>query len=153
MDRNERKGLKPIQSDWPAAAPSVWPADLPLVPSPLRASPDLPAGPPGAAQRGRAGRRSSGAVRRVGPRESRAREWSRQAAAGRHLRVIYVRDPDADSVFVITAYELRGKPLQAYRRRRRVIPRAESQDPGRQAVTSHADAGSRTRPAIPPSNN
>jgi hypothetical protein len=37
--------------------------------------------------------------------------------AGRHLRVIYV--PEPESVFVITAYELSGKPLAAYRRRRR----------------------------------
>jgi hypothetical protein len=39
--------------------------------------------------------------------------------AGRYLRVIYVPDPEPDSVFVVTAYELRGKPLTAYRRRRR----------------------------------
>ena len=38
---------------------------------------------------------------------------------GRYLRVIYVPDPEPNSVFVITAYELRGKPLNAYRRRRR----------------------------------
>lgn len=37
--------------------------------------------------------------------------------AGRILRVIYVRDPEPDSVFVITAYELRGKPLVAFKRR------------------------------------
>lgn len=42
-----------------------------------------------------------------------------QTRAGRYLRVIYVPDPEPDSVFVITAYELRGKPLTAYRRRRR----------------------------------
>jgi hypothetical protein len=36
---------------------------------------------------------------------------------GRYLRIIYVPDPDPDSVFVITAHELRGKPLSAYRRR------------------------------------
>jgi hypothetical protein len=42
-----------------------------------------------------------------------------QTVAGRYLRVIYVPDPGADSVFVVTAYELRGKPLQAYRRRQR----------------------------------
>ena len=40
-----------------------------------------------------------------------------QTATGRYLRVIYVPDPGADSVFVVTSYELRGKPLQAYRRR------------------------------------
>jgi hypothetical protein len=39
--------------------------------------------------------------------------------AGRYLRVIYVPDPKPGSVFVITAYELTGKPLLAYRRRLR----------------------------------
>lgn len=39
--------------------------------------------------------------------------------SARHLRVIYVPDPEPDSVFVITAYELTGKPLAACRRRRR----------------------------------
>ena len=42
-----------------------------------------------------------------------------QTASGRYLRVIYVRDPKPDSIFVITAYELRGKPLLAYRARQR----------------------------------
>ena len=42
-----------------------------------------------------------------------------QTKAGRYLRVIYVPDPEPDSVFVITAYELMGKPLKAYRRRSR----------------------------------
>jgi len=42
-----------------------------------------------------------------------------QTEAGRYLRVIYVSDPTPGSVFVITAYDLRGKPLIAYRRRRR----------------------------------
>lgn len=56
------------------------------------------------------------------PGEDRAgREGSRvslgQTAAGRYLRVIYAPDPKQDSVFVITGYELRGKPLTAYRRR------------------------------------
>lgn len=41
--------------------------------------------------------------------------------AGRLLRVIYVPDPEPKSVFVITAYELRGKPALAYRRRRRKL--------------------------------
>jgi hypothetical protein len=40
-----------------------------------------------------------------------------QTAAGRFLKVIYVRDPD--SLFVITAYDLTGKALKAYRRRQR----------------------------------
>jgi hypothetical protein len=51
------------------------------------------------------------------------REGSRvaigQTQSGRYLRVIYVPDPEPNSVFVITAYELHGKPLIAYRRRRR----------------------------------
>lgn len=42
-----------------------------------------------------------------------------QTKAGQYLRVIYVPDPEPGSVFVITAYELRGKALKAYRRRRR----------------------------------
>lgn len=42
-----------------------------------------------------------------------------QTMAGRYLRVIYVPDPQSGSVFVITAYELTGKPLTAYRKRKR----------------------------------
>jgi hypothetical protein len=58
------------------------------------------------------------------PGEDRpGREGSRVAIgktrAGRYLRVIYVPDPEPESLFVITAYELRGKPLFAYRRRLR----------------------------------
>ena len=58
------------------------------------------------------------------PGEDRpGREGSRvalgQSRAGRYLRVIYVADPEPESVFVVTAYELKGKPLAAYRRRRR----------------------------------
>jgi hypothetical protein len=40
-----------------------------------------------------------------------------QTRAGRYLRVIYVPDPEPDSLFVITSYELVGKPRKAYRRR------------------------------------
>jgi hypothetical protein len=51
------------------------------------------------------------------------REGSRvalgQTGSGRYLRVIYVPDPESNSIFVITAYELAGKPLAAFRRRRR----------------------------------
>jgi hypothetical protein len=36
---------------------------------------------------------------------------------GRFLRVIVAVDPDRKGVFVITAYDLRGKPLKALRRR------------------------------------
>lgn len=39
--------------------------------------------------------------------------------ASRRLRVIYVPDPEPDSVFVVTAYELGGKPLAAFHRRMR----------------------------------
>ncbi len=58
------------------------------------------------------------------PAEDRpGREGSRvaldQSRAGRYLRVIYVADPEPESVFVITAYELTGKPLAVYRRRGR----------------------------------
>ena len=58
------------------------------------------------------------------PSEDRSgREGSRvalgQRASGRYLRVIYVPDPQPNSVFVITAYELEGKPLAAFRRRRK----------------------------------
>ena len=58
------------------------------------------------------------------PGEDRpGREGSRvaigQARSGRYLRVIYVPDPEPESVFVITAFELRGKPLTAYKRRMR----------------------------------
>ena len=42
-----------------------------------------------------------------------------QTESGRYLRVIYVPDPEPNGVFIITAYELIGKPLTAYRRRRR----------------------------------
>ena len=42
-----------------------------------------------------------------------------QTQAGRYLRVFYVLDSENDEIFVITSYELVGKPLFAYRRRRR----------------------------------
>lgn len=56
------------------------------------------------------------------PGEDRVgREGSRVAIGrtrdGRYLRVIYV--PEPGGMFVITAYELIGKPLAAYRRRQR----------------------------------
>lgn len=53
------------------------------------------------------------------PGKDGSRVATGQTRAGRYLRVIYVEDPDPESVFVITAYELRGKPLKAYRHRRR----------------------------------
>jgi len=61
-------------------------------------------------------------IRRPGE-DRRGREGARvaigQTRAGRFLRVIYVPDPEPESIFVLTAYELRGKPLTAYRRRQR----------------------------------
>ena len=39
--------------------------------------------------------------------------------AGRILRVIYVPDPDGEGLFVVTSYEVTGKLLAAFRRRRR----------------------------------
>ena len=64
----------------------------------------------------------------VNPAEDRpGTEGSRVAlgrtSAGRFLRVIYVPDPKPNSVFVITAYELKGKPLTAFRRRHRRKPK------------------------------
>ena len=58
------------------------------------------------------------------PREDRpghegARVALGQTSSGRYLKVIYAPDPQPDSVFVITAFELSGKPLLAYRRRQR----------------------------------
>jgi hypothetical protein len=42
-----------------------------------------------------------------------------QTQSGRYLRVIFKRDPGMDSIFVITAYEIRGQSLKTYRRRKR----------------------------------
>ncbi|MEW6679403.1 MAG: hypothetical protein AB1297_00045 [bacterium] len=58
------------------------------------------------------------------PGEDRmGREGSRvaigQTRKGRYLKVIYVLEPESESIFVITAYELKGKALVAYKRRRR----------------------------------
>ncbi len=60
----------------------------------------------------------------INPGEDRTgREDSRiaigQTRSGRYLRVIYVPDPEPESVFVITSYEMKGKPLTAYKRRLR----------------------------------
>jgi len=52
-----------------------------------------------------------------GRRKSRIRFG--QTSAGRCLKVIYVPDEEGDSLFVITAYDLRGKALKAFRRRQR----------------------------------
>ena len=39
-----------------------------------------------------------------------------QTSVGRYLKVVFVPDPGGDSGFVVTAYELRGKALRAFRR-------------------------------------
>ena len=51
------------------------------------------------------------------PGQEGARVAIGRTSSGRYLRVIYTLDVEADSVFIITAYELRGKPLTAYQRR------------------------------------
>lgn len=56
------------------------------------------------------------------PGEDRVgREGSRvalgQTREGRYIRVVYI--PEVDGAYVITAYELTGKALFAYRRRRK----------------------------------
>jgi hypothetical protein len=65
-------------------------------------------------------------------RQSGSRHWQSQwhtisavlvGATQRQLEAIYVPDEDPESVFVITAYELRGKARTAYRRRQRRKPR------------------------------
>lgn len=53
------------------------------------------------------------------PGKEGARAALGRTEAGRYLRVIYVPDPEPNSVFVITAHELMSKPLLAYRPRRR----------------------------------
>jgi hypothetical protein len=53
------------------------------------------------------------------PGRDEARVALGRTLSGRLLRVIYVPDPQPDSHFVITAYELQGKVAMAYRRRRR----------------------------------
>jgi hypothetical protein len=58
-----------------------------------------------------------------GPGRNRTRVSVGRTRAGRLVRVIYVPDPIPNSLFVITAYEIRGKPLQAFRRRQRRRPR------------------------------
>jgi hypothetical protein len=42
-----------------------------------------------------------------------------QTVSGRYLRVVYVPDPEPESAFVVTAYDLGPKAKKALRRRRR----------------------------------
>ena len=39
-----------------------------------------------------------------------------QTRTGRYLRVIYSHNSESDRILIITAYQLRGKQLSAYRR-------------------------------------
>ena len=57
------------------------------------------------------------------PAANNARMKLGQAYNGRYLKVIYVRDDADDGIFVITAYEMRGKEKLAFRRRRRRRPK------------------------------
>ena len=42
-----------------------------------------------------------------------------ETEAGRYLKVVFVPDEGGESGFVVTAYELDGKALKAYRRTKR----------------------------------
>jgi hypothetical protein len=53
------------------------------------------------------------------PAERTSRVHLGQTSVGRHLKVVYVPDEGGRSAFVVTAYELRGKALKAYRRTKR----------------------------------
>lgn len=56
------------------------------------------------------------------PGEDGARVALGRTDAGRYIRVVYVTDPEPDSVFVITAYEIGPKARQALMRRLRRKP-------------------------------
>lgn len=53
------------------------------------------------------------------PARDGARIARGQTRGGRYLKVIYTRDPEPRSIFVITAYEMSPKELKAYRSRKR----------------------------------
>jgi hypothetical protein len=54
-----------------------------------------------------------------GPGRADTRVAEGQTSGGRYLRVIYKRNEMDESLLVITAYDLTGKALRAFRRRRR----------------------------------
>jgi hypothetical protein len=62
-------------------------------------------------------------VLRAPQEDAKSRRGSRVAIgrtrSGRILKVIYVPDEIGDGIFVVTAYDLVGKPLAAFRRRMR----------------------------------
>ena len=43
--------------------------------------------------------------------------------AGRHIKVIYIPDEDRKGLFMVTAYEIRGRAKRAFHRRQRRKPR------------------------------
>lgn len=51
------------------------------------------------------------------PGQHGARVVIGRTSNGRYLRVIYVLSEEAGSIFIITAYEIRGKTLTAFKRR------------------------------------
>jgi hypothetical protein len=61
-------------------------------------------------------------TQRARPVQRNGRTAVGRTASGRYLRVVYVPDPELDSVFVITAHELGPKAKHALRRRRRRKP-------------------------------
>jgi len=61
-------------------------------------------------------------VSRDVPGQEDARVAIGQTRGGRYLRIIYVPDPEPDSVFVITGYDLGPKAVRALRRRLKSKP-------------------------------
>ncbi len=53
------------------------------------------------------------------PARQGARSIIGRTDGGRIIRIICVRDPSPGSIFVVTAYELTGRQLAAFKRRRR----------------------------------
>ena len=52
-----------------------------------------------------------------GPAWDNARQAIGKTSAGRYLRVIYVPDSAAEGIYVVTAFDLEGKPLEEHLRR------------------------------------
>jgi hypothetical protein len=106
-----------------AGAPGdgAWSASIPFVQ--LRFHIDPETGEPHIYQHGVTEEEVEEVLRRPGD-DFQARKGSRialgQTDAGRFLQVVYVLDKDRLGAFVVTAYDLVGKALAAYRRRRRM---------------------------------
>ena len=83
---------------------------------------DSDTGLPHIDQHGVCRQRRSDVLRRPdfeGPGREETRIAEGQTSGGRYLRVVYKRSDPAESLFVITAYDLTGNALRAFRRRRR----------------------------------